>query len=259
VNANFTNVSGVVRCCLCGSASCGAIDEKAQLHPHRLRVRSELSSVDGWGGCLGAAGDACAHVSLVSRPNIIRAFAKNGFITHASNDMVMITKVMASCNPGYSLIAWEQKLQRLCNQEADDGSLLGCCLMFGENHVVGGASKNAYTNGIVGQVTFSFWVPKDLAVRVDEWCGALVVEMERQISFPTELRGHFKNATNDPLGLGLPLAKFKEMISAESDVELEWIVSHLGKYTKSVERIKACKEEKERRYWIEVVRIGCIF
>jgi hypothetical protein len=35
--------------------------------------------------------------------------------------------------------------------------------------------------------------------------------------------------------------------------------AQLRKYTKSVERIKACKEEIERRYWIEVERIGCIF
>ena len=87
----------------------------------------------------------------------------------------------------------------------------------------------------------------------------LKFEMAKQSSFPSILKGQFKNATNDSLGLALPMKRFKEMIAAESDEDLDWTEAHLRKYTKSVERIKACKEEIERRYWIEVERIGCIF
>jgi len=205
---------------------------------------------------------------LLGRVCVKEKLAKHGLITHASKDakkpperehMVMITKVMASCNPGYSLIAWEKRLQCLCNKKSENGSLLGCCMMFGKTYNVGGATRYAYTNGVVGQVTVDFWVPKEWAVRVDEWCMALVAEMERQTSFPTILRGQFKNATNDPLKLRIPMKNFTEMIAAESDDELDWTLSFLRTQTKSVERVKACKEEKERRYWIEVERIGCIF
>lgn len=161
--------------------------------------------------------------------------------------MVMKTKVLASRDPGWSLFPLEKEVQRLCNEHANDSALLGCGLMFGESHVIGGARQNAYTDGIVGQVTFSFWVPKEWAGRVDTRCNELAVELEQHSSFPGDLKGHYKNATDAPFVKGLELDLFKKELPSNSDIDLEFLDIYYKTFTKSFRHAAACQKEKARR------------
>ena len=196
-------------------------------------------------------------LDLLSRKGNKKLLKKHGVIVEGNtegkkqplemNQMCMVTTVFASCNPGFSVLAFEKELQRLCNKNAQDGALWGCCLMFGTKYKPGGALKNAYTNGIIGQATFSLWVPEQYGERVYMSCNELAFGMENHDSFPDVLKGQFKEASDDPLGLELPMKLFNEMLRDEPDDELVWIIGHLKEHTDSVLRIGACVTEQNRR------------
>ena len=85
---------------------------------------------------------------LLNRPDLKIKLEKHGVIEHAGEDervppetqwKVMITKVLSRCDPGYSLIHMEKEIQSLCIDASYDGALLGCTLLFGKVHMVGGA------------------------------------------------------------------------------------------------------------------------
>jgi hypothetical protein len=94
---------------------------------------------------------------------------------------------------------------------------------------------------------FSLWVPEQYGERVALWCNELAAKMEKHDSFPDILKGQFKEASDDPLGLELPMKLFNQMLRDEPDDELVWIIGHLQVHTDSVVRIGACVAEQNRR------------
>jgi hypothetical protein len=125
--------------------------------------------------------------------------------------------------------------------------IVGCGLMFSEVHKVGGAGYHSRTQGIIGQVTFSFWVPSEWAEWVDTRCDDLAAEMAQRSSFPKELIGEYKNAADEKRVKHRSVDLLKNEFPEISDIDLEGMILYFQAYTESVRHLEACVLEKARR------------
>ena len=204
---------------------------------------------------------------LLVRPYVKRNLLRCGVITKApriasrpseAKRKVMVSMVIASCDPGRSLINWESEMQRRCTKDASHGALNGVCLMFELcNHGGGGAAKYADVPGYRAQLVLSLWVPTRWQGMVKGWFAALVAKMEKKRSFPDVLRGQLTPATDDPLGMTLPYAPFEAMLRTKNGAQVRTLLSAFKEIgSKSIKRVDICQrilDERRGRPLIEGV------